>query len=152
MSKLQYHKSEQRAILTGLLLSLHRVNLQDKFPRIAHGALAATLTVTLSLPVTAVLQTINTEHACIVASQPEMQDNGTLVGSRQPGHVCGLQNKIARLGGNTDGEAIVAMSSNFQDTLSVSSYAYSHQTPACLGTNDAAGRFLPQEAQNSIVT
>lgn len=98
MSKLQYHKSEQRAVLTGLLSSLHRVNLQDKFPRIAHGALTATLTVTLSLPVTAVLQTINTEHACIVASQPEMQDNGTLVGSRQPGHVCGLRKQDCTAG------------------------------------------------------
>lgn len=60
------------------------------------------------------------------------------------------KSKIARLGGNTDGEAIVAMSSNFQDTLSVSSYAYSHQMPVFLGTNDAAGRVLPQEALNSI--
>lgn len=60
------------------------------------------------------------------------------------------ENKIARLDSNAAGEVIVAMSSNFQDTLSVSSYAYSHQMPVFLGTNDAAGRVLPQEAKNSI--
>lgn len=60
--------------------------------------------------------------------------------------------KIVQLGGNTDEEVIVAMSSNFQDALSISSYAYSHQAPIFLETNEATGRILPKKPRMRLPT
>ena len=45
--------------------------------------------------------------------------------------------KIKDLGGNPNSEAIVAMSSNFQDALSISTYAYKYHVPLILETNSA---------------
>ena len=44
---------------------------------------------------------------------------------------------IEKLNGNDRGEVIVAMSSNFQDALSISSYAYKYHVPLILETSDA---------------
>ncbi len=43
---------------------------------------------------------------------------------------------IEGLGGNENSEAIIAMSSNFQDALSISSYAYQYQVPLILQTDE----------------
>lgn len=42
---------------------------------------------------------------------------------------------ITEHGGNPNGDAIVAMSSNFQDALSISSFAYKYKVPIFLETN-----------------
>lgn len=60
--------------------------------------------------------------------------------------------KIAQLGGTTDEEAIVTMSSNFQDALSISSYAYSHQIPIFLETSEAADAFCPKKPRMRLPT
>lgn len=54
-------------------------------------------------------------------------------------------NKIASLGGSTE-YAIVAMSDNFQDALSMSSFAYAYKVPIILETSGvtSADRALPQ--------
>ena len=44
---------------------------------------------------------------------------------------------IEKLNGNEQSEVIVAMSSNFQDALSISSYAYKYHVPLILETSDA---------------
>lgn len=58
--------------------------------------------------------------------------------------------KIAEHGGNTTSSAIVAMSSNFQDALSMSSYAYKYGVPIYLETDDSNGRCLTDEAIENI--
>lgn len=54
--------------------------------------------------------------------------------------------KIAEHGGNPNGDAVVAMSANFQDALSISSFAYKYQVPILLETDEANGRRLTDEA------
>jgi putative cell wall-binding protein len=58
--------------------------------------------------------------------------------------------KIAEHGGNSDGNAVVAMSTNFQDALSISSYAYKYQVPIFLETDEAHGRQLTEAAVSAI--
>ena len=58
--------------------------------------------------------------------------------------------KIAEHGGNPDGNAVVAMSTNFQDALSISSYAYKYQVPIFLETDEAHGRQLTETAVSAI--
>ena len=57
--------------------------------------------------------------------------------------------KIAEHGGNPNGDAIVAMSSNFQDALSISSFAYKYQVPIYLETS-GDDRKLPSAARKAI--
>lgn len=54
--------------------------------------------------------------------------------------------KIAEHGGNPSGDVVVAMSTNFQDALSISSFAYRYQVPILLETDEANGRRLTGEA------
>ena len=54
--------------------------------------------------------------------------------------------KIAEHGGNPSGDVVVAMSTNFQDALSISSFAYRYQVPILLETDEAKGRRLTDEA------
>lgn len=56
---------------------------------------------------------------------------------------------IAEHGGNPNGDAIVAMSSNFQDALSISSFAYKYKVPIFLETNGNE-RELPSAAREAI--
>ena len=56
---------------------------------------------------------------------------------------------IADHGGNPNGDAIVAMSSNFQDALSISSFAYKYKVPIFLETNGNE-RELPSAAREAI--
>ena len=58
--------------------------------------------------------------------------------------------KIAEHGGNSSGNAVVAMSTNFQDALSISSYAYKYQVPIFLETDEAHGRQLTEAAVSTI--
>lgn len=58
--------------------------------------------------------------------------------------------KIAEHGGNSDGNAVVAMSTNFQDALSISSYAYKYQVQIFLETDEAHGRQLTEAAVSAI--
>ena len=58
--------------------------------------------------------------------------------------------KIAEHGGNSSGNAVVAMSTNFQDALSISSYAYKYQVPIFLETDEAHGRQLTEAAVSAI--
>ena len=58
--------------------------------------------------------------------------------------------KIAEHGGNPNGNAVVAMSTNFQDALSISSYAYKYQVPIFLETDEAHGRQLTEAAVSAI--
>ena len=53
-------------------------------------------------------------------------------------------------GGNPNKEAIVAMGTNFQDALSISSYAYANKIPIFLETDANNGRNLTESAQNAI--
>ena len=53
---------------------------------------------------------------------------------------------IKTLGGNEQSEVIVAMSSNFQDALSMSSYAYKYHVPILLETDANQGRSLTYDA------
>lgn len=56
---------------------------------------------------------------------------------------------IAEHGGNPNGDAIVAMSSNFQDALSISSFAYKYKVPIFLETSGDE-RELPSAARETI--
>ena len=56
-------------------------------------------------------------------------------------------NLITQLGGNEQSEAIVAMSTNFQDALSISSYAYKYHVPILLETAESS-----DESQNRVLT
>lgn len=56
---------------------------------------------------------------------------------------------IAEHGGNPNGDAIVAMSSNFQDALSISSFAYKYKVPIFLETSGDE-RELPAAARETI--
>ena len=58
--------------------------------------------------------------------------------------------KIAEHGGNPGSNAVVAMSTNFQDALSISSYAYKYQVPIFLETDEAHGRQLTEAAASAI--
>ena len=58
--------------------------------------------------------------------------------------------KIAEHGGNPGSHAVVAMSTNFQDALSISSYAYKYQVPIFLETDEAHGRQLTEAAASAI--
>ena len=58
--------------------------------------------------------------------------------------------KIAEHGGNPNGDAVVAMSGNFQDALSISSFAYKYQVPILLETDEANGRRLTDEAASLV--
>ncbi|WP_461545560.1 leucine-rich repeat protein [Senegalimassilia anaerobia] len=58
--------------------------------------------------------------------------------------------KIAEHGGNPGSNAVVAMSTNFQDALSISSYAYKYQVPIFLETDKAHGRQLTEAAVSAI--
>lgn len=58
--------------------------------------------------------------------------------------------KIAEHGGNPGSNAVVAMSTNFQDALSISSYAYKYQVPIFLETDEAHGRQLTEAAVSAI--
>lgn len=58
--------------------------------------------------------------------------------------------KIAEHGGNPGSNAVVAMSTNFQDALSISSYAYKYQVPIFLETDKAHGRQLTEAAISAI--
>ena len=58
--------------------------------------------------------------------------------------------KIAEHGGNSDGNAVVAMSTNFQDALSISPSAYKYQVPIFLETDEAHGRQLTEAAVSAI--
>lgn len=58
--------------------------------------------------------------------------------------------KIAEHGGNPGSNAVVAMSTNFQDALSISSYAYKYQVPIFLETDEAHGRQLTEAAVSTI--
>lgn len=54
--------------------------------------------------------------------------------------------RIEEHGGNASGDAIVAMSTNFQDALSISSFAYAYGVPIFLETDAARGRVLTDDA------
>ena len=58
--------------------------------------------------------------------------------------------KIAEHGGNPGSNAVAAMSTNFQDALSISSYAYKYQVPIFLETDEAHGRQLTEAAASAI--
>ena len=58
--------------------------------------------------------------------------------------------KIAEHGGNPGSNAVVAMSTNFQDALSISSYAYKYQVPIFLESDEAHGRQLTEAAASAI--
>ena len=61
---------------------------------------------------------------------------------------------ITKLGGNEQSEAIVAMSTNFQDALSISSYAYKYHVPILLETGESSvaseNRVLTSDAKEYI--
>lgn len=57
--------------------------------------------------------------------------------------------KIAEIGKGSE-DVIVAMSMNFQDALSISSFAYAYGVPILLQTNDDYGRCLSNEAVEFI--
>ena len=58
--------------------------------------------------------------------------------------------KIAEHGGNPGGDVVVAMSTNFQDALSISSFAYRYRVPILLETDEANGRCLTDEAASLV--
>lgn len=59
-------------------------------------------------------------------------------------------NYIKTHGGNPNSEAIVAMGTNFQDALSISSFAYANKIPIFLETDANNGRNLTDAAQSTI--
>ena len=58
--------------------------------------------------------------------------------------------RIKEHGGNKTGEAIVAMSTNFQDALSISSFAYKYALPIFLETDANNGRCLTDAAKTAV--
>ena len=84
--------------------------------------------------------------------EAELAAMGVQVESRLYGTACwdtsvACADEIAKLGGSKD--AIVAMSIDFKDALSISSFAYKYKVPIYLQT-DEGDRPLPQEARDRI--
>lgn len=71
-------------------------------------------------------------------------------GNEAPDTSVACADLIKKHGGNENGDAIVAMSTNFQDALSISSFAYRYGVPIFLEQGESEGRELPWESVERI--
>lgn len=71
-------------------------------------------------------------------------------GNEAPDTSVACADLIAKHKGNQNGDAIVAMSTNFQDALSISSFAYKYGVPIFLEQDESMGRELPAESVKRI--
>ena len=94
-----------------------------------------------------------------VALSQNIESGLTAIGVECQGRVWGTEawdtsvacaNKIKEHTGKQQSDVIVAMSTNFQDALSISSFAYKYAVPIFLETDEYNGRTLTNDAKSTI--